>query len=450
MPLPKLFSGGSADPVLLLIQASATRKAKAELWLKYYEDQQADGTLALIRQRWSRPEDFRITSLNLVKKITNRRASVYRGAPIRHAEGFQQATLDTLYRQMGANAVLKRASRLVKLLKTAMLQVGWTNGRLVLSLIPAHALDVVTGTGPDDLQRVVVTHLDDDKTAVTYSDWTATTYTRRDWRGRPLAVEGNPNGVNPYGRLPFIPLWDRWPDDAFFLPGGDDLIQAQEAINVGLANLWRAVELQAHGQAWASGVPAGDAIRIGPDRAVTLPENGRFGFAAPNAPIGDILSALEFLLRQTAATNDLSSDIFDLATKAESGAAKMAERLDLEEARADDIELWRRYEDQLFDVVRVVANTHAPGLIPDAATIRVDFAELETGQTEGERLDSWQRRIDIGVWSPVDAMLADNPDIGTRDDAMAELTRRREETATLGIGGLSAGPRFSTLTGTAS
>jgi len=429
-----------ADPFIGIVKASSARKAKAELWLKYYRDQQAEDLLALIRRRWSRPEDFRLFQINLVRKITNKRAMVYKTAPIRSFEGWEQGKGEELYRTIGANLCLKKANRLTKLLKTTALQVSWNGTRPTLAVVTPNILDVVADD-PEAPSRIIVTHPGANDADTIYSDWTATSYQRRDWRGNVLPLAGNPQGVNPYGILPFVPLFDEAPDDAFFLPGGDDLIEAQQAVNVALANLWRAIELQAHGQAWAAGVPVGDTIRTGPDRAITLPSDGKFGFAAPNTPIEEVLRAIEFLIKQTAVANDLAANVFELDSKAESGAAKEAENRDLIEARQDDIELWRVYEARLFEVVKAVVNTHQPGAIPEGATLRVDFGEIGTSMSEAERLDAYQRRLDLGIWSPVDAMLADNPDIRTREDALAELARRRDETSTLGVGGF-AGPSF--------
>ena len=241
--------------------------------------------------------------------------------------------------------------------------------------------------------------------------------------------------MNPYGVLPFVPLFDSAPDDQFFLPGGDDLIEAQRAINVALANLWRAIEWQSHGQAWASGMPTGefmDALKFGPNTAVSLPENGKFGFAAPETPIDQILKAIEFLIKQTAVANDLAANVFELDPKAESGAAKQAESQDRIEARADDIELWRIYEARLFDVLKRVANTHSPNIVPEAATIRVDFAETPETTDITARLSNYDSRIQMGIWSPVDALLADNPDIRDRKVAMTILQERRDEAVALG------------------
>jgi hypothetical protein len=417
----------SIDPMITLAKGSTARKQRAEKWLRYYADQQSDKTLELISRRWSKPETFRIFQVNVVKKITNKRANLYRVAPRRKFNGLDQATGEALYRAANADVVMKRACRLTKLLKTTMLQLGWRNDRLSLAVVTPNILDVLYGD-PETPTRAIVTHKGAKEAETSYSDWTATSYTRRDYRGHPIQVDGNPNGVNPYGVLPFIPLFDSYPDDCFFLPGGEDLIEAQEAINVALSNLWRAVELQAHGQAWATGIPAGEALQVGPDRAVTLPQGGQFGFAAPNAPIRDILEAIQFVMRQVAATNDLSADVFDLDRKSESGAAKHVEQIDLKEARQDDVALWRSYETRLFDVLRVVVNTHAPGTIPDDATVTLDFAELSDNLSESERLENYRRRFELGMWSPVDALMAENPDgFESRQDALAELLRRKAE-----------------------
>ncbi len=442
-------SGKPAEPSFTdIVRAPIARKTKADLWLRYYHDAQSDELFRLIKARWSKPEDFRLFGINVVKKIVNRRATCYAAPPVRTFKGMDQNTGEAIYQALNANVVLKQASRLTKLLKTTALQVGWSGNGPTLSVATPNILDVLFEE-PEHPTRVIVTRLGYDlagrfSTALTsYSDWTDTAYFRRDYSGRPVPVEGNPNGVNPYGVLPFVPLFDRAPDNPslFFLPGGDDLIEAQSAINAALANLWRAIELQSHGQAWASGVPAGDAIRVGPDRAVTLPENGKFGFAAPNSPILDTLKALEFLIKQTAVANDLAANVFEISPAAESGAAKALEHKDLQEARRDDQELWRTYEARLFDIVKTVVNTHQPGTIPANATVSVDFAEISESLVERDRLECYQRRIDMGIWSPVDCLINDNPDVRDRTEALAELTRRREETASLGIG--FTGPSFN-------
>ena len=285
---------------------------------------------------------------------------------------------------------------------------------------------------PERPDRIIVTHTASNPDGVTYSDWTADRYTLRDHRGNRISSTDNPDGVNPYGALPFVPLFDALPDSDFFLPGGADLVEAQQAVNVALSNLWRSVELQAHGQAWASGVGAGTRLETGPNRAILLPTEGKFGFAAPNSPIDSILNAIEFVMRQVSATNAVGADIFDLSKSSESASAKAAARIDLKEARADDIALWRVSESRLFDVLKAVVNTHKPGTIPAEASMRVDFADQQDELTEAESLANATTKQELGIWSPVDVLMNSNPDgYPTRADAYTELMRRRDETQTL-------------------
>lgn len=367
----------------------------------------------------------------MVRKVVTRRATVYRTAPTRTFEGWDQAAGQALYQAANIDAVLKRASKLTKLLKTTALQVRHGDHGLQINVLTPHILDAVYDD-PEHPVRMVVTHPASDASKTTYSDWTATGFQRRDSQGRRIQLPTNPSGENPYGVLPFVPLFDRLPDSNFFLPGGDDLIGSQKALNVGLVNLFRSIELQAHGQAVAKGLPVGDPIATGPDKVILLPPDGSFSYAAPNAPIQDILSSLEFLMRQTAATNDVGADVFDLSKRAESGSAKSVERMDLREARQDDIALWRRYELRLFEVIKAVVNTHSPGTIPEGATLRIDFAELADVITEAELLENLKAKAELGVSSPVDALLALNPDgFTTRDDAYRELQRRKAETQEL-------------------
>jgi hypothetical protein len=416
---------------LKLVQSSADRKDKAEERIRFYHDEQADETFRLIAQRFSDPNSFRIFTINIVKRIIDKSATTYRVAPKRVFIGMDQKAGDDLYRLLNADAVLKRASRYTKLLKTCALRVAWADDAPVLYLHTPAILDV-EASDPERPTRIIVTNNTAKPEDVTFADWTASTFTLRDSRGNVIRDPNNSDGANPYGIVPFVPLFDALPDADFFLPGGDDLIECQRAVNVALSNLWRSVELQAHGQAYAVGVSPTTKLETGPSRAILLPQGGSFGFAAPNSPIDDILSAIEFVMRQAAATNAVGSEVFDLSKVAESGSAKHAERLDLKEARADDIALWRVSEGRLFEVIKTVVNTHKPGTIPADATVRVDFAEQQDQLTEAEALANAKSKQDLGIWSPVDVLMASNPDgYSTREDAYRELMRRKDETESL-------------------
>lgn len=424
--------GDERKSFLDLVRKSEPRKLRDAEALAFFDDRQDASTLSLIRRRFANPDSFRIFHTNIVKKIVSRRATAYQTPPTRTFEGWDQAAGMQLYRNANIDAVLKRASKLTKLHKTTALQVLWSEDQgLQVRVLTPNILDA-EWDDPEHPTRMVVTHAASDPAKTTYSDWTARGFVRRNANGHKIPNPGNQGDQNPYGVLPFVPLFDRLPDADFFLPGGDDLIGAQKALNVGLTNLFRAVELQSHGQAVAKGLPIGDPISTGPDKVILLPKDGEFSYAAPNTPIPEILEALEFVIRTTAACNDVSADVLDLSKTAESGSAREATRIDLKEARLDDVALWRTYERRLFEVIKRVANTHRPGLIPEAATIRADFAELEVSLSEAEVLANLKERAELGVSSPVDALMTLNPDgYATREDAYRALMTRRQETQEL-------------------
>lgn len=433
-----------ADPLIALVKASERRKQAANLRIRYYRDRQADELLRLILETWPDAEGWRLFQINLVRKIIDMQAMVYRVAPIRSFDGWDQDEGDQLYRDLNANVLLKKANRLTKLCKTTALQVAWSErrDRPVIHLITPNVLDAEY-SDPEFPDRFVITHPGAKEQDTEYSDWTSTGYRRLDYRGHPIPVPDNRNGENPYGELPFVPLFDYAPDDEFFLPGGDDLIEAQSAINVEIANLWRAMEMASHGQAWMSPYtpsPGTKAPTLSPATVIGLPEDGSFGFAAPNTPIEGVLKAIDFLIRQTAVANDIAANVFELDPKAESGIAKAYETRALIEARSDDLDLWRNYESRLFETIKLVANTHKPGSIPESATLSIDFGEIALEVSQADRLESYRQRIELGIWSQVDALMADNPDIRSREDALKELQKRADEAAVLGAP--FAGPKL--------
>ncbi len=90
--------------------------------------------------------------------------------------------------------------------------------------------------------------------------------------------------------------------------------------------------------------------------------------------------------------------------------------------------------DPVLTGAEAVVNTHRPGTIPEDATIAVDFAELQDSLTEAEQLANTRDKIDLGLWSPADALMALNPDgFPDRAAAMRELQSRRDESAALAL-----------------
>src|SRR5690606_20616781 len=114
--------------------------------------------------------------------------------------------------------------------------------------------------------------------------------------------------------------------------------------------------------------------------------------------------------------------------------AKHAGRLELKEVRQDAIAQARTMEVRLFETIKAVVNTHRPGSIPDDAKVGIDFAENQDQLSEAEQLTNAQTKAELGIWSPVDTLMATyRDDFPDRQSAFAERRRRRDESTELAL-----------------
>jgi hypothetical protein len=148
------------------------------------------------------------------------------------------------------------------------------------------------------------------------------------------------------------------------------------------------------------------------------------------AEIDAAVNALDTLIKWAAVSHGLSAATMSTDPQTQSGISKAWDNKELSELRADDVALWRGYEKQLFNLIRIVHNTHNLGKkISDRATLSIDFADPAKAATSAkEQTEADEMKIAQGVRSPVDIALRDNPDFrGDREKALAHLLIIKEE-----------------------
>lgn len=422
-----------------VLAENTRRKAESVKKLDFYNDEQAQYIVDQIQRTYSgkqAQENIVPVSVNVMKKIIRALAMVYIQDASRALVNGTQADAAILARIEDEAALptrMKLANRYSKLCGTILLRPVWRNNRMDLDVLTPDVLDVVTGDTCEDLKAVVVTHAPATgrRDEVERTVWTAETVERLNYRG--ITISSEPN---PYGCLPFVPVFSTAPTSEFWQAGASDLVLVQEAINARLSDLFYTLRFQSFGVGYVKGAKVKtarhDALESGPGSVFLLPEGADLGFAAPNAPIEQSLAAIEFLIKQAAVTNGLSAASVSTEPSEESGISKIVSNSELLELRRDDVALFARYEDQLFQLFRTVWNTHNPDdPMSESAVLRVDFHEPTPTTTPLERLKEQQSLLEMGLTSPVDILIERNPDL-SRDAAKAKLLEIRDELAEFG------------------
>ncbi len=405
------------------------RKIDANKLKDYFHGQALEDLKADLIQYSGNIEQLKPVAVNIVKKIISRLAQVYQKPATRTVDGTDQdkTIFSDIETACKLGLKMKQASKLTKLLKTCLVKVSYRNGKIALDILTSDFLDIETGKSPDDLKTVTITYypVSGNVQETTYHRWTADTFQVLDYRGQVKTTE-----QNPYGCLPFVALHDGLPLDDFFQPLPLDLISQQEAINLKLSDLLYTISMQAHGQPVSKGLETAN-LKVGPNHVVSLPADTRdkshsFDFAETHALISETVEAIQALINWAYISHGLPASSMTSEVSEQSGTAKTIDNFELDEARRDDQELFRIYEQQLFSLIKIVHNHHAKKKLSDNATMTVDFYDPKPPVSEKEQLENWQILMEMGLMSIVDVAMRRNPDL-TKEDAEAMIMQVRED-----------------------
>lgn len=413
------------------------RKTETRLRLDYYFDNQLTELETVLSEYFSEPDKMIKCCLNITKKLIDNLSTQYSGqAPKRELsnatdsdnELYQQILVDSKF-----NATMKLAARLTKLLKTVVVRVLFVDGKIKLRILTGDILDVTTHDSDVSLlEKILIEDAGDTYQETEFSLWTKNDYKRLSYNGTVIDQEPNPyNGV-----LPFVPLFDRIPTDSFWLPGGDDIISYQTAINTLLVDANFLIRMGAHGIHGVKGMTGGN-ITASPGTFFSLPKDGDLISLSQHSQIKETFDAISKQIKFLAVSNGLSAMVMQtepVSSNRQSGVSKAFDTMEMSEKRADAIDLFRSFELEIFEKIKAVYNYHTTGKkLSEKCSLSIDFADpTKLAVTAIEQAQADDYKINQGVLSPVDVLIRDNPDLqNDRQKALEHLLLVKRENAQL-------------------
>lgn len=389
----------------------------------FYNGQTKDIIRKAIEKEFKKKETVdellaRLLPLNILKKITDKRAMVYLEPPVRSTVlGVESdEELMAVYEKgTRMNAKNKEANRYLKLFKRNLAEwyVSKNTGTPKARNLPKHTYEVFSFDTTDvDCPDTVVKIIKDsaDPSQQILYVVTADEARRINGAGAILTDEDNPDGVNPYGRLPFVYL-----NEASYSVDplqDDDAMGVAIAVPVILTDLLFACKYQCFSVLWTIGV-AGD-IPFNPSSVISTDytQDGlkpEINTIKPEVDSDKVIKTVSAILSLHLSNNNLSTGTLNInldTPQAVSGVSKILDSAETMEDRKDQYESFYCYEMETWGLLAdIIPVWRKQGLLSEKYNkefstgfeMQIEFKEPAVMMSDDQKADLSIKRIKGGI-----------------------------------------------------
>jgi len=371
--------------------------------------------------------------INGVPRTVKRLSQAYRDVPVRELvrgdkilptddKAYDQ--LARLYKNFDPNAKLKDADRYSTLLNTTHIEVVPRNGSVDWDFRLRPKVTVLEDPNNylDFIKFAYELSIINPETLAKRDGWVYWSEEEHFFLGTDRIKVGMSSSdpkdtTNPYrdrDKKQIIPIVTirKIEQDEYWGKYGADLVDAIEAASLQLGNLWENGFLQTHG------IPVGTNLGTKSGQTVTTgPRDGFFAenvtkddvqpsleFAKPDPDIDRMMNLIDWFIKQTGATYGLPPSAWALDETRMSGIAKFLDNLELLESREDEIAMWQKIEQDLFEKSRIVFNTWAKNgeKIDMDLSLRVTFPQASFPESPTEKVERFLVESQAGLTSAVE------------------------------------------------
>ncbi len=305
------------------------------------------------------------------------------------------------------NVRMKHSERMTRLLGTVANRVHWKDG--YFDYRPIYYFEVYFDDDPFTPSSIVYPLLNNtadlsNTDNMQWEYWDSEKYGLMDEEGKML------NEIpNPYGTIPFVFTHREDQIDSFFVEGASDIINCNEQVNIALTEMNLGMRFNMFGQPWVTGLRADQSmLRAGSNTILDMGEDGAYNITSPSGNIIEAIQNIKFQMELVATNNHLWIQWAESGGEVPSGISLMIKDMERKEDYYDDIALWRMYEQDFYNVERVIAGYNGIEL-PEQ--FGVDFEEIDYPKTVQDQILKDQFDIQNNLTTRAKIMVRDNKDL---------------------------------------
>ena len=455
--------------------------------------------------------EMRLTPINLLKKIVDKRAGVYKRPPVRKcAIESDQALVDYYTKELSFNEVMQKANRYLCLASNTTVYFRPDHeGCIKASVVPAYQYSLVPDkyeqtepvcyvfsgfsdagrVSPQDAPRpatgvqsfseqksfkqgrdlVASQEKTLDSSDTNYIFWTDETHVTTDVNGAAYRdpSQGEEQFINPIGMMPVVNV-ARDRDNEAWATQGEDMVDLTIALQMGWTDVMTIAKHQGFSILTITSEEEPKKLSIGVNRAVWLKTNPSggpqpsIGYVQGNSPLAEYKELLKELLGLLLTTNSMepgsiggtqsrnfTSGFHALISMADSLEAVEADKPLMLNVEHESWEIIAAWHNWMFDANLLPEEARALNKFSEEFDVNVQFADVRPLESEDERINRVKTLMDMGLLTRMDALKKLNPDLtGEQVDAkILEIDGEKQQNITKAQEMFSAPPQEDPVIG---
>ncbi len=360
-------------------------------------------------------------SANITKKFINKMSRLYTVGAKRSPKGVYEDMT------MKKNVKMKHIEKMTKLLGTVAVGIFYKEekDKKHFDYVPVYYF--MPFFDEDVFNPYAITYpnfmpVDDayNTQKMTYSYYDSERYIKYDQDGKILEEVANESGV-----FPFVFFHREDQIDSFFVEGANDVISANEHINITMTEMQLGLRYQMFGQPVASGIVADQNIaRAGSNEILMLGENGNFDIVSPKGNIESVIENIKLQLELVALNNHLYITFSDTGGEVPSGIALKIKDVERMEDYQDDKEMFRIFEHKMYKVEEAIASYNSIKL-PKVDDFMIDFYDIEYPMTTQDTILQNNFDLQNNLTTQAHILMKNNKDLDL-EAAVEQIAQNKE------------------------